>query len=51
MTATRTPGVPVVEDGALVSTNPATGDEVGRFPIASADDVTAAVARAQDAAA
>jgi succinate-semialdehyde dehydrogenase / glutarate-semialdehyde dehydrogenase len=51
MTATRTPGVPVVEDGALVSTNPATGDEAGRFPIASADDVTAAVTRAQEAAA
>src|SRR5436305_11342609 len=49
MTATRTPGVPVVEDGTLVSTNPATGDEVGRFPIASADDVAAAVARAREA--
>jgi succinate-semialdehyde dehydrogenase / glutarate-semialdehyde dehydrogenase len=49
MTATRTPGVPVVEDGTLVSTNPATGDEVGRFPIASADDVAAAVARARAA--
>jgi acyl-CoA reductase-like NAD-dependent aldehyde dehydrogenase len=50
MTTTRTPGVPVVEDGTLVSTNPATGDEVGRFPIASTDDVTAAVARAREAA-
>jgi succinate-semialdehyde dehydrogenase/glutarate-semialdehyde dehydrogenase len=49
MTATRTPGVPVVEDGALVSTNPATGDEVGRFPIASADSVAAAVVRAREA--
>jgi succinate-semialdehyde dehydrogenase/glutarate-semialdehyde dehydrogenase len=49
MTATRTPGVPVVEDGTLVSTNPATGEEVGRFPIASADDVAAAVARAREA--
>jgi succinate-semialdehyde dehydrogenase / glutarate-semialdehyde dehydrogenase len=49
MTATRTPGVPAVHDGALISTNPATGDEVGRFPIASADDVTAAVARAREA--
>jgi succinate-semialdehyde dehydrogenase/glutarate-semialdehyde dehydrogenase len=49
MTATRTPGVPVVEDGTLVSTNPATGDEVGRFPIASADDVAAAAARAREA--
>src|SRR3954469_1413876 len=49
MTATRTPGVPVVEDGMLVSTNPATGNEVGRFPVASTDDVTAAVARARQA--
>jgi succinate-semialdehyde dehydrogenase / glutarate-semialdehyde dehydrogenase len=49
MTATRTPGVPVVEDGALVSTNPATGDEVGRFPIANAESVAAAVARARKA--
>src|SRR3954468_15410142 len=51
MTATRTPGVPVVEDGMLVSTNPATGDEVGRFPVAGPDDVTAAVARARKASA
>ncbi len=49
MTATRTPGVPVVEDGTLVSTNPATGDEVGRFPIAGPDDVATAVARAREA--
>ena len=48
---TRVPGVPVVEDGQLVSTNPATGAEVGRFPIASAGDVAAAVARAREAAA
>jgi succinate-semialdehyde dehydrogenase/glutarate-semialdehyde dehydrogenase len=50
MTATRTPGVPVVEDGALVSTSPATGEEIGRFPVATPDDVAAAVARARDAA-
>jgi acyl-CoA reductase-like NAD-dependent aldehyde dehydrogenase len=49
MTATRTPGVPVVEDGVLISTNPATGAEVGRFPVASPDDVRAAVERAQPA--
>src|SRR6266540_2075183 len=49
MTATRTPGLPVVEDGMLLSTNPATGAEVGRFPVASADDVAAAVARAREA--
>jgi acyl-CoA reductase-like NAD-dependent aldehyde dehydrogenase len=51
MTATRTPGVPVVEDGALVSTSPATGETVGRFPVASAAEVEAAVARAREAAA
>jgi succinate-semialdehyde dehydrogenase / glutarate-semialdehyde dehydrogenase len=50
MTATRTPGVPVIEDGSLVSTNPATGDEVGRFPVAGPDEVAAAVARARPAA-
>ena len=49
MTATRTPGVPAVEDGALVSTNPATGDEVGRFPVASPEEVAAAVAQAREA--
>jgi acyl-CoA reductase-like NAD-dependent aldehyde dehydrogenase len=50
MTATRAAGVPVVEDGALVSTNPATGEEVGRFPVSDADDVTRAVERAREAA-
>jgi succinate-semialdehyde dehydrogenase / glutarate-semialdehyde dehydrogenase len=54
MTATpmrEKPGVPVVEDGELISTNPVTGEEVGRFPVASEADVAAAVARARDAAA
>jgi acyl-CoA reductase-like NAD-dependent aldehyde dehydrogenase len=51
MTATRTPGAPVVEDGRLVSTSPATGEEVGRFAVAGDDDVSAAVARAREAAA
>jgi succinate-semialdehyde dehydrogenase/glutarate-semialdehyde dehydrogenase len=51
MTATRTPGVPAVDGGALISTNPATGEEVGRFPVATADDVNAAVARAREAGA
>jgi acyl-CoA reductase-like NAD-dependent aldehyde dehydrogenase len=51
MTATRTPGVPLIEDGTLISTNPATGDEVGRFPVASPDDVRAAVERARVASA
>lgn len=51
MTAVHTPGVPVVDDGMLISTNPATGVEVGRFPAATAEDVAAAVARAREAAA
>ncbi|HEY7173390.1 MAG TPA: aldehyde dehydrogenase family protein [Micromonosporaceae bacterium] len=51
MTATRTSGVPVIEDGRLISTNPATGEEVGAFPVANADDVSAAVERARVAAA
>jgi succinate-semialdehyde dehydrogenase / glutarate-semialdehyde dehydrogenase len=44
-------GVPYVEGGQLVSTNPVTGVEVGRFPVATAEDVAAAVGRAQEAAA
>ena len=32
MTATHAPGLPCVEDGLLVSTNPATGAEVARVP-------------------
>jgi succinate-semialdehyde dehydrogenase/glutarate-semialdehyde dehydrogenase len=48
--STRAPGVPTIEDGMLVSTNPATGVEVGRFPVASADQVAAAVERAREAA-
>jgi succinate-semialdehyde dehydrogenase / glutarate-semialdehyde dehydrogenase len=32
-----------------VSTSPATGEEVGRYPVSSGDDVTAAVARAREA--
>src|SRR5215467_13930924 len=51
MTATRTPGVPVIENGRLISTNPATGAEIGAFPVASADAVGAAVERARVAAA
>ncbi|WP_033340204.1 aldehyde dehydrogenase family protein [Catenuloplanes japonicus] len=46
-----TPGVPVVDDGTLTSTNPATGETVGTFPVATPDDVAAAVARAREAAA
>jgi succinate-semialdehyde dehydrogenase / glutarate-semialdehyde dehydrogenase len=49
MTATRTPGLPVIEDGVLISTNPATGAEAGRFPVADADAVAATVQRARAA--
>jgi acyl-CoA reductase-like NAD-dependent aldehyde dehydrogenase len=51
MTDTRIPGLPLIEDGALVSTNPATGEEVGRFPVSSPADVAATVSRAREAAA
>lgn len=50
MTAIHTPGVPVVDDGFLISTNPATGAEVGRYPVADQAAVDAAVARARPAA-
>jgi acyl-CoA reductase-like NAD-dependent aldehyde dehydrogenase len=48
--AARTPGLPVIEDGQLVSTSPATGAEVGRFPVAGADEARAAVVAARAAA-
>jgi succinate-semialdehyde dehydrogenase / glutarate-semialdehyde dehydrogenase len=51
MTATHTPGLPTVEHGLLISTNPATGEEVARVPIAGAEDVAAALDRARAAAA
>jgi succinate-semialdehyde dehydrogenase / glutarate-semialdehyde dehydrogenase len=51
MTAMHAPGLPTVEDGLLISTNPATGEEVARVPIAGPDDVAAAVERARAAAA
>jgi succinate-semialdehyde dehydrogenase / glutarate-semialdehyde dehydrogenase len=53
MTATRTntSGLPIVEDGLLVSTNPATGEVVARVRVAGAEDVAAAVERARVAAA
>jgi succinate-semialdehyde dehydrogenase/glutarate-semialdehyde dehydrogenase len=50
MTAVRAPGVPVIENGELVSTNPATGAVAGRFPVATESDVAAAVNRGRDAA-
>src|SRR4051812_4488653 len=51
MTATRVPGVPVIEDGVLISTNPASGEEAGRVPVADAAAVAPAVERAKEAAA
>ncbi len=45
------PGVPVVANGELISTSPVTGAEVGRFPVADAESVAAAVARARAASA
>lgn len=50
MTATRTPGMPVIEDGVLISTNPATGAEAGRLPVADEAAVAATVADARAAA-
>ncbi|MFD0520277.1 aldehyde dehydrogenase family protein [Paractinoplanes durhamensis] len=49
MTATHVPGVPVLEDGVLISTNPATGEEAGRVPIADEKAVVVAVERAREA--
>src|SRR4029453_13325106 len=51
MTATHIPGLPVVEDGLLVSTNPATGEEGARVPVAGGDDAAAAGEGARAAAA
>jgi succinate-semialdehyde dehydrogenase/glutarate-semialdehyde dehydrogenase len=51
MTATHVPGLPVIEDGQLISTNPATGEEAGRVPAADEKAVLAAVERAHEAAA
>jgi succinate-semialdehyde dehydrogenase/glutarate-semialdehyde dehydrogenase len=50
MTATRTPGMPLIEDGQLISTNPATGVEAGRVTVSDATAVAAAVQRARKAA-
>jgi acyl-CoA reductase-like NAD-dependent aldehyde dehydrogenase len=47
---TETPGLPVVVDGRLRSTHPATGALVGEFPVADDADVRAAVRRAREAA-
>lgn len=45
-----TPGAATVADGKLLSTNPATGAEVGRFPVHGPEDVAAAVDTAREAA-
>jgi succinate-semialdehyde dehydrogenase / glutarate-semialdehyde dehydrogenase len=50
MTVTPAAGVPTVVDGELVSTSPATGEEVGRFPVHGEAEVTEAVVRAREAA-
>ncbi|SCL66730.1 Acyl-CoA reductase [Micromonospora citrea] len=49
MTAVHVPGAPVIEDGRLVSTSPASGAEVGRLPVATPEDVGRAVDRARRA--
>ncbi|MBO4205234.1 aldehyde dehydrogenase family protein [Micromonospora echinofusca] len=49
MTAVQVPGVPVVDNGLLISTNPATGAEAGRFPVSDPAGVAAAVRRAATA--
>ncbi|MFI5931479.1 aldehyde dehydrogenase family protein [Actinoplanes sp. NPDC051494] len=46
MTATRTPGLPAIEDGLLISTSPATGAEAGRVPVCDEKAVAATVERA-----
>jgi acyl-CoA reductase-like NAD-dependent aldehyde dehydrogenase len=50
VTATTIPGASSVVSGELISTSPSTGQEVGRFPVATEADVVAAVARAKVAA-
>ncbi len=49
MTAVRHSGTPVIEDGHLISTNPATGGEAGRVPVATPVDVERAVEQARAA--
>jgi acyl-CoA reductase-like NAD-dependent aldehyde dehydrogenase len=50
MTTVSVPGVPAIEDRELISTNPATGELAGRFPVADADDVARTVGQARMAA-
>ncbi|MBO4162840.1 MULTISPECIES: aldehyde dehydrogenase family protein [Micromonospora] len=49
MTAVQVPGAPVISDGQLISTSPATGAEAGRLPVATAEEVQRAVDRARTA--
>ncbi|HKT01564.1 MAG TPA: aldehyde dehydrogenase family protein [Rugosimonospora sp.] len=49
MTVPRIPGVPLIDEGALTSTNPATGVVAGRVPVCTAEDVARAVLRARAA--
>ncbi|MFY1578339.1 aldehyde dehydrogenase family protein [Verrucosispora sp. WMMD703] len=49
MTAVLPPGTPTVQGNHLISTSPATGDEAGRVPVATAVDVERAVERARAA--
>ncbi|MBO0693759.1 MAG: aldehyde dehydrogenase family protein, partial [Acidimicrobiaceae bacterium] len=50
MATTLVPGEPRVAAGVLISTNPATGREVGRFDVATGEQVGEAVARSREAA-
>ncbi|WP_328343493.1 aldehyde dehydrogenase family protein [Micromonospora sp. NBC_00421] len=49
MTAVQVPGVPVISEGRLISTSPATGAEAGSLPVATTEEVERAVARARTA--
>src|SRR5688500_15423493 len=51
MTVANAPGTPLIDNGRLVSTSPATGVEVGRLPLADAEDVRRAVERGRAAGA
>ncbi|OZV78522.1 aldehyde dehydrogenase [Micromonospora echinospora] len=51
MTVANAPGTPLLDDGRLVSTSPATGVEVGRLPLATTEDVRRAVERGRAAGA
>jgi len=49
VTVLTIPGASTVDAGELISTDPSTGQEVGRLPVASEADVQAAVDRAREA--